>query len=118
MAQSVIIDGKVVEEYSMLPLHDVEVRFLDSGLITHTDFNGEFSFPPQAKLTGNRLLQFTKTGYRSVKLNILVQDQDNIRLDPVIISSAINWNEVDNAIIELDEEDIDIVGFEIDKKYR
>ncbi|PQB05615.1 hypothetical protein [Aureitalea marina] len=112
MAQSVIIHGRVYEEHSMLPLQGVEVQFLDLELKVQTNTNGEFVFPPQSKMTGHRQLQFSLTGYRSLKLNMIVEDQDSIGLDPIIISVDINSVEDSSSIIELVADDVDRAGFE------
>ncbi|MDC8000976.1 TonB-dependent receptor [Aequorivita todarodis] len=106
-AQEAIVKGRVLETNSYEPIPDVGISIQGSSFNTTTDALGEFNFLQENLPQGQQILIVSKSGYITLKLPIIIQNDAPINLDPVLMEIDLREVEQQIGVISLSDNELD-----------
>lgn len=106
-AQDITLKGRVVETNSNEPIPDVEINIKASIFNTETNALGEFHFLQDNLPQGQQILIVSKTGYITLKLPIIIQNEVSINLDPILMEIDLSEVEQQIGIISLSDNELE-----------
>lgn len=107
IAQNSALNGKVLDSYSNEPLSAVEISVQGSTIQTETDDNGNFSIVGDNLSAGEQILLVSKLGYNSQKIPVLIQENTDTEMNPILLVMDVANIEGQLGIISLSDEQLD-----------
>ncbi len=106
-AQDVMVKGRVVDTNSSDPIQDVQVRILESVFSTETNAKGLFAFTSTDLPQGEQVLVVSKPGYNTQQIQVIIQNNNPINLDPILLEIDYSEIEAQIGIITLSDNELD-----------
>lgn len=105
-AQEVPVKGRVLETNSNEPIPDVELNIQASIFNTKTNALGEFYFLRENLPQGQQILVISKSGYKTLKLPIIIRNDAPINLDPILMEIDLSEVEQQIGVISLSDNEL------------
>lgn len=106
-AQSPMVSGRVLENVTNEPLPGVDVTLEGTTFVTQTDGEGKFDFGVLELDPGESYVILRKNGYVSKRMDIILDPNNPVVLDPIYLSEDISDQELQIGVISLSDNDLD-----------
>ena len=106
-AQETLITGKVLDTNSSEPIPDVEVSILNSIFTTSSDAEGVFSFSQESLPQGEQVLEFSKSGYVTLRIPVTIQNNAPVALESILMEVDLSAIEAQIGVISLTDNELD-----------
>lgn len=106
-AQEVVVKGRIVEVNSNEPVPDVAIEILESVFSAKTNEKGLFAFNYANLPQGEQVMVISKPGYLTQKLQIVVQNDSPIDLNPILLELDLAEIQAQIGIISLSDNELD-----------
>ena len=106
-AQEAVVKGRIVDTNSSDPIEGVQVRILESVFSTETDTKGLFAFTHTDLPQGEQVLIVSKSGYNTQQIQVVIQNNSPINLDPILFEIDLSEIEAQIGIISLSDNELD-----------
>lgn len=106
-SQEAVVKGRIVDTNSNEPVSDVDVRILESVFSTQTDAMGLFAFTSKDLPQGEQVMVVSKNGYLTQQIQIVVQNNSPIDLNPILLELDLTEIQAQIGIISLSDNELD-----------
>lgn len=107
VAQETRVSGKVLDTHSNDPIPDVEIQVQGSSMGSWTDALGVFSLSTDQFQQGEQILVFSKNGYLSQRIPVIIHTDKSTELAPILLAVDLAAVESQIGVITLSDDQLD-----------
>ncbi|MBT8276099.1 MAG: TonB-dependent receptor, partial [Bacteroidia bacterium] len=106
-SQVTAVKGRVVDGYSSEEIQGAEVRLTSVNLFSETDVNGRFNISGDNLPLGEQLLVISANGYLSKKFRIIIEQGQEVNMDPILLETDLTISNAQIGLISLSDYELD-----------
>lgn len=105
-SQHTSVKGKVVDAVTYETLQNVLIQIEGSGIEVLTEENGEFIIDSGEIPEGDQVLQFSRTGFISLRIPVIIKQGEPIDLDLIAMQPDLNQEQLQISTISLSDDEL------------